>query len=261
MTIQSVERASDIISLFSLSQTSLGITEIASALKLNKGTAWGLVDTLEKRGFLKQDPATRKYSIGPKLFELGMVYANSLEINTKAARPVNRLASTTRLNGRVGIWEGRTVLITLLALPKAEDSFSRQIGPRVPAYCSGVGKALLAYLEPVELQSYLKLESLSRHTRTTIVSAEKLRKDLEKTRARGYSICREEMIPGVAALGAPVFGRNHKLAGSISISGAPKIVLGDQIEKLAHELLGTASEISQEMGFYLSVIADEGGNH
>jgi DNA-binding IclR family transcriptional regulator len=250
MTIQSVERASDIISLLSSSQRSLGITEISSALGLNKGTAWGLVDTLEKRGFLQQDPATRKYSIGPKLYEMGMVYANSLEINNKASRPVNRLASSTRLNGRVGIWEGRAVLITFLALPKADDAFSRQIGPRVPAYCSGVGKALLAFLEPDELEAYLRDEPLVRHTSTTIVSADKLRKDLERTRSRGYSMNREEMIPGVAALGAPVFGRDRRLEGSISISGSPKAVLGAETEKLAGELLSAASEITQEMGFY-----------
>jgi IclR family transcriptional regulator, KDG regulon repressor len=252
MTIQSVGRAIDIISLFSTSRTCLGITEIAASLTLSKGTVWSLADTLEKRGFLQKDPESRKYRIGPKLYELGMVYIGGLEINSTASRPVHRLASRTRLNARVGIWEGGTVLITLLALPKAEDSMSQQIGPRVPAYCSAVGKALLAYLEPGELQNYLAGATLVRHTRNTIVAPEILVQDLEKTRERGYSIGREEMIPGNAALGAPIFGRKKELVSAISISGSPKAVLGDRMEKLAHELLLAASEISQEMGYYLS---------
>jgi DNA-binding IclR family transcriptional regulator len=251
MLIQSVDRAADIISLFSSSRTFLGITEIASALKLNKGTVWGLVTTLEKRGFLQQDQGTRKYTIGPKLYELGMVYIAGLEINSKASRPAHRLASRTGLNARIGIWEHGAVLITLLALPKAEDSMSHQIGPRTPAYCSGVGKALLAYLEPRELKSYLKDEPLDRHTVTTIVSPEKLLKDLKKTRERGYSIAREEMIPGVAALGAPIFRRTQELAGAISISGSPETVLGERMEKFADEVVRTAAEISREMGYYL----------
>jgi DNA-binding IclR family transcriptional regulator len=255
MSIQSVDRATDIISLFS-SATYLGITEIAAALNLNKATVWGLVTTLEKRRFLRQDPDTRKYTVGSKLFELGMIYMSNLEINSKAARPVHRLASRTRLNARVAVWEGDAALITLLALPRSEDSLSHQIGPRVPAYCCGVGKALLAFLEPDELTEYVRQTKLVRHTKNTIVNPDKLLDDLEKTRERGYSICREEMIPGIAALGAPIFGRNRKLVGAISISHNPKLVLADRTDKLALDLLGTASSISREMGYYLG-----GGGH
>jgi DNA-binding IclR family transcriptional regulator len=250
MTIQSVKRATDIISLFSSSQTSLGITQIATALGLNKATAWGLVTTLEKQGFLRQDPDTQKYGVGSKLFELGMVYVGSLEINTKASRQMHGLASRTGLNARVGIWDGGSVLITLLALPKAEDSLSHQIGPRIPAHCSGVGKALLAYLEPDEIDRYLRATPLARHTRATIVSSEELLDDLAKIRERGYSISREEMIPGLVALGAPIFGRTRGLAGAASISGSPATLTGKQLEKVADELLRTAADISREMGYY-----------
>ena len=187
----------------------MGITQIATSLNLNKATVWGLVTTLEKQAFLQQDPETLKYSVGPKLFELGMVYLGSLEINAKASRLAHGLASRTHLNARVGIWDGDSVLITLLALPKAEDSISHQLGPRVPAYCSGIGKAMLAFLDPEELRNYLRVTELVRHTRATIVTAEELVKDLEKTRERGYSISREEMIPGMTALGAPIFGRTR----------------------------------------------------
>jgi DNA-binding IclR family transcriptional regulator len=250
MTIQSVKRATDIISLFSAAQTALGITQIAAALGLNKATAWGLVTTLEKQGFLQQDPDTQKYGLGPKLFELGMVYFGNLEINAKASRPVHGLASRTELTARVGIWDRGSVLITLLALPKAEDSISHQIGPRVPAYCSGIGKAILAFLEPDELREYLAVTELVRHAPATIVTPEELLKDLEKTRERGYSISSEEMIPGVVALGAPVYGRTKKVAGAISISGSPAVLLGRQLGKLSGELLRTAAEISREMGYY-----------
>ena len=260
MTIQSVDRAIDIIYLFSISRASLGITEIAASLTLSKGTVWSLVDTLEKRGFLQKDRENRKYRIGPRLYELGMAYIGGLEINSRASRPVHRLASRTRLNARVGIWEGGAVLITLLALPKAEVSMSQQIGPRVPSYCSAVGKALLAYLEPAELQNYLAGAVLRRYTPNTIVDPTKLLEDLDKTRERGFSIGREEMIPGNAALGAPIFGRKKELVGAISISGAPKTVLGDRLDKLAHELLLTASEISREMGYYLSAVEQGNGN-
>jgi DNA-binding IclR family transcriptional regulator len=255
MIIQSVKRSTDIISLFSSAQPALGITQIAALLNLNKTTVWGLVTTLEQQGFLQQDPATQKYGVGPKLFELGMVYAGSLEINAKASRLVQGLASRTRLNARVGIWDNGSVLITLLALPKAEDSLSHQIGPRVPAYCSGVGKALLAFRTDDEISIYLRDTELVRHTQATIVDSEKLLEDLEKTRERGYAISCEEMIPGLAALGAPIFDRTRRLAGSLSLSSSPAAVSGKLVEPLAEELLRTAAAISQELGYYKDLSA------
>jgi DNA-binding IclR family transcriptional regulator len=252
MVIQSVERATSIISLFTASRSALGISEIASALNLNKATVWGLVTTLEKQRFLQQDPDTRKYRIGPKLLELGIVYESSLELNARAARRVRTLATRTRMDARVGIWEEGAVLITLLAMPRAADTLSHQIGPRVPAHCSGVGKALLAFLEPDELEKYLRATPLDRHTRHTITSADKLRKDLEQIRERGYSISREEMIPGLTALGAPIFGKKQQLEGAVGISGSDitERFTGWRLEKLADELLRTASLISQDMGYH-----------
>ncbi len=247
MNIQSVQRATDIILLFRATPR-LGVTEIATALGLNKGTVWGLVTTLEQQGFLQQDQATHKYSLGPKLFELGMVYVGGLEINARAARPVQALAGRTGLNARVGIWDNDSVLITFLAVPRSEDYLSHQLGPRVPAYCSAIGKALLAFFEPARLKSYLQATELVRHTSATCTSREQLRTELAATRRRGFSITRGEMIPGLAALGAPVFGRNRELAGAISLSETPTIVLGKRLEKFSEELIRTAADISRELG-------------
>ncbi len=249
MNIQSVQRATDIISLFCRSPARLGITEIAAALNLNKGTVWGLVTTLERQQFLQQDAATRKYGVGPKLFELGMVYVGGLEINARGARHAQGLADRTKLDARIGIWDNGTVLITFLAVPRSEDHISHQIGPRVPAYCSAIGKALLAHLEAPRLKEYLRDVPLQRHTRATLMSREALRADLDATRERGYSISREEMIPGLAALGAPIFGRNRELVGAISISETPRLVLGKRLERLGYELGCAAADISREMGY------------
>ncbi len=248
MNIQSVQRATAIISLFCTSPQRLGVTEIAAALGLNKATTWGLVTTLEQQGFLQQDPDSRKYGIGPRLFELGMIYVGNLEINVKGARQAQNLAARTGLTARIGILDNGSVLITHLAVPRSEDYLSHQIGPRTPAYCSGLGKAMLANLAPAELDDYLRSVELVAITRNTITDRAALRRDIEQTRERGYSIAREEMIPGLAALGAPIYGRNHRLVGALSISETPEIVLSKRLEKLGYELTRAAADISREMG-------------
>lgn len=249
MNIQSVQRATDIISLFCRSPQRLGVTEIAAALGLNKGTAWGLVTTLEQQGFLQQDPDTRKYGVGPRLFELGMIYIGNLEINVKGARPAQNLAARTGLTARIGIIDNGSVLITHLAVPRSEDYLSHQIGPRTPAYCSAIGKAILAHMTPAELDHYLGAVELVALTKSTITNRAALRKDIEAARERGYAIAREEMIPGLAALGAAVFGRDRRLVGALSISETPETVLGKRLEKLGYELMRAAADISREMGY------------
>lgn len=249
MNIQSVQRATDIISLFCRSPQRLGVTEIAGALRLNKGTAWGLVTTLEQQGFLHQDPDTRKYGVGPRLFELGMVYVGNLEINVKGARPAQNLAARTGLTARIGILDSGSVLITHLAVPRSEDYLSHQIGPRTPAYCSAIGKAMLANMAQEELEEYLRTVQIVALTKSSITTSAQLRAEVEDARERGYAIAREEMIPGLAALGAPVYGRNRRLVGALSISETPEIVLGERLEKLGYELLRAAADISREMGY------------
>jgi IclR family KDG regulon transcriptional repressor len=266
MKIQSIDRVCHIISLFSSSNISMGVTEIAAALNLHKATVWGLVNSLEKHRFLQQDAETRKYGIGPKFYEMGMLYLTNLEINTKAFRPLHRLARLTHLSSYVGIWDHGTALITQVVHPGGEDSVSYQLGPRDHAYCTAIGKVFLPFLTEVELQAYLDSTPLIRYTNNTIVQKEALLKEIEIIRQQGYSVCREEMITGLAALGAPILGRNKRIAGSIGISGSPEAVLGDRSEKLAQELMRAASEISQAMGYYLNPGGQrrgtsQGGNH
>ena len=84
MAIQSVQRAMKILGLFSIAKPRLGITEISNALGLHKATIQGLVRTLFEEGFLAQDPETKKYALGLKIYEMGVVLAGTLEINQKS---------------------------------------------------------------------------------------------------------------------------------------------------------------------------------
>ena len=158
MSIQSVDRALRILALFSHRHPVLGVSEISRALELPKGTVHGLVRTLFQQGFLQQDLPTRKYRLGLKIYELGIILAGTLEVNQKAAGPVTQLAKRTQFLCRVAIWDGDSVVITHNVYPRPRAVLPHQIGPRVHAYCSAVGKAGLAFLEKDELT----LETITR---------------------------------------------------------------------------------------------------
>jgi DNA-binding IclR family transcriptional regulator len=247
--IQSVNRALSLVSLFTHGSPRLGITEISKAIGLPKPTVHGLVRTLVKQGFLQQDPQTRKYRLGFKIYELGIVLAGSLEINQKGAGPAYQLAKQTGLVSRIAIWDLDSALLTVNIEPRSHLFFVHQIGPRLPAYCSAVGKALLAFLEPQEFQGYVERVKLKPLTANTITKKKQLLKEIAETRRKGYSTDREENVLGLACLGTPIFGCGGRLEGAISVSGDAKDIYKG-IETLLPELLKTGKEISRSLGYF-----------
>jgi DNA-binding IclR family transcriptional regulator len=247
--IQSVNRAIQILGLFSLAKPQLGITEISRALNLHKGTVQGLVRTLADQGFLEQDYYSRKYQLGPKLYELGIVRAGSLEINQKASIPAHQLALRTERLVRIATWDNNSTLVTMDVYPRSQPFLSRQFETRIPPYCTSLGKALLAFLEKEELNAYLKQAVLVPYTPNTMISKAQLLKELDETRLRGYSLNRGEHLLGRAGIGAPIFGRGKRLVGAICLVCAAGQD-GENITKYADDVKVTALEISRHMGYF-----------
>lgn len=256
--IQSVDRALEILSLFSYSRPRWGIAEISSALGLTKGTTHNIVHTLYEKGFLTKDQDTRKYALGPMIFTLGAVLAGTLEINQKSEARALRLAEDTDLACRVAIWDQDAALITFEATPRYTQSLAQKVGPRVIAYCSAVGRALLAYLDPSEVKTYFDRTRLVAFTQFTITEPARLMEELEQTRGRAYAVNNQELALGRASLAVPVFRSAGLLAASISLSGSADRVFGHEKESFVNQLRAVGAEISRSMGF--SPEAPEDGN-
>ena len=250
MQIQSIQRALDILSLFSQAHPRWGLTEIATATGLAKGTTHNIINTLTRNGFLNQDPETRRYQLGHKLFTLGTIMAGTLEINQKAGGMAHQLAGRTGLICRLAIWDCDAALVTLNAAPHYADSLSHQIGPRVVAYCSAIGRALLAYLEPDALDTYLNNVELVPFTPKTVTDKKRLVEILEQTVAQGYALNHEELIVGQTSVAATIFKNNGSLAASISLSGSSDRVMGSNKASILTDLRRTAIEISRYMGHF-----------
>jgi DNA-binding IclR family transcriptional regulator len=174
MIIQSVDRALEILFLFSYARPRWGITEIAAALNLPKGTIHNIVSTLEARGFLRKDQETRKYCLGPRLFSLGTIMGGTLEINQRSLHPVHRLVEKTGLMSRVAIWDHDAALLTMEVAPHNYAALAQRIGPRVAAYCSALGKSLLAHLSHSEIEAYMDRTELTPFTPKTISKRDEL---------------------------------------------------------------------------------------
>jgi IclR family KDG regulon transcriptional repressor len=260
MGIQSVHRALGILALFSAGRPRLGITEISELTGLSKTTAYNLTSTLADDGFLEQDTETRKYRLGLKVFELGATLAGSLRINQVGAGPLERLTGRIGLMSRLSVWDGEAVIVTLNVFPHSQAPRIPQLGPRVPAHCTAIGKAVLFALPEGLYKSWLHRRALEPYTAKTITDRNKLKKDLAESRNRGYAIDNEEYLQGIVCASAPVFDGTRLPVGSVSISGSPDTLLGDKHSEAARELMQAAMEISRLMGFLPEAISTKSTN-
>ncbi len=224
--IKSVERALRVLDLFSISSHRLGIAEISREVGLAKGTVQGLVKTLANGGFLSQDAGTQKYQLGPKVYELGVIFSKTFEVNQRALVLADDIAKRQKLIVRIGIWDRGSVLVTLNAHARVGLVPAGDFPLRVPAYCTGLGKALVAFFDQTELELYINQTELNAYTANTITDKNELREELKLIKTRGYSISKEEHWLHRGAIAAPIFGRNDSPVASIAFGRGSSSLFG-----------------------------------
>lgn len=250
MTIQSVRRALQILSLFSDRTPQLGVNEIASLMNLPKTTAHGLIRTLFAERYLKQDALTKKYSLGTKIHELGIFFLVNMRIRQTGKAPSMRLAEKTGYMARLAIWDRDTVLVVLNHAPEAmggADPF--QMEPRLPAYCTALGKAMLASLPAKTRSDFLEKTDFIPHTAKTQIDKSFFREEIKQVQSSGFATESEEYKTGLSCIAAPIRDHLGACTGAVSISGPPGILSAWERGKNIERLLATALEISQLMKY------------
>ena len=246
--IQSVDRASLIIKLLAKKESPMKLTEIADELDINKSTLHGIISTLKYHGFIDQDKETQKYRLGMYLVELGNIVTKSLDIRTITSPTINDVCEKLSETVHIGMLDGYEVVY----VDKKESNQSMRIfttiGARKPAYCTGVGKAMIAYLDEEILRGSLP-EKLEKITYNTITDKEILMEELKKIREDGIAFDHEENIEGLTCVAAPIFDGTGRAKYSLSVSG-PTIRMNQQkIDEAIQVVKEAAKKISKELGY------------
>lgn len=247
--IQSIERAADVLEIFLTTNSELSVKEISEKVNLSKSTVHGIIKTLEHRGYLQQNPDDLKYRLGIKLFELGNFVGKHLDIRS-IARPiikdlVNELNETVHL---VLLDRNEIIYIEKEDGPRTLTMYSH-IGKRAPVHCTGVGKAILAYLSDQEVDRLLSIQNLQPFTEFTMTDKEAIKNHLQSVRECGYAVDDEEIELGLKCIAAPIFNHQGNVIASISCA-APKIRLDEErLPKVIAGIQKAASEISKALGY------------
>ncbi|WP_290055858.1 IclR family transcriptional regulator [Amycolatopsis solani] len=211
--IQSIERAAAILRLLARGTGRLGVGEIAESLELAKGTAHGILRTLQGVGFVEQDRDTGKYQLGAALLHLGTSYLDVNELRSRAINWADALAARSGEAVRIGApLEGRVLVVHHVFRP--DDSLqSLDVGTLLPLHATALGKVLLAY------DTTLKADAES-YTRRTLVTQTAIKRACAKVREAGWAAENGEMISGEAGIAAPIRGHGGIVVGAIGVSGA-----------------------------------------
>ncbi|MFI7498240.1 IclR family transcriptional regulator [Streptomyces sp. NPDC049687] len=247
--VQSIERAAAILRLLAGGPRRLGLGEVATSLGLAKGTAHGILRTLQHVDFVEQDAATGKYQLGAALLHLGTSYLDVNELRSRSINWADALAARSGEAVRLGTpLEGKVLVVHHVFRP--DDTFQTlDVGSLLPLHASSLGKVLLAFgTAPVDSALESGLDAYTRHT---LVDRHRLGRALAEIRERGWAAEVQEMSMGEAGVAAPIRGHGGLVVGAIGLSGPVERICdgqGHPRSSLITLLREAARAISRDLG-------------
>lgn len=249
--VRAVERALDLLErLGAAGADGQTVSQLAREAGVSKATAYATLQTLLARGFVadRDTGPSRRYHLGMELARLGDRAASQTSIADVALPLLRRLTDATGRPARLAVLDdGAAVVIGRVDAPGIVQ-FRAHLGRREHAHTSGVGKALLATLPADQVTTIAARTKLPRRTARSITTLDALFADLDRVRARGWSVDDEEDADGVLCVGSSVHGVGGGCVGAISVTGL-KLGLGDaDIAALGEQVCAVADRISTLLG-------------
>lgn len=246
-SVQSLERGLAVLEEL-VKNGSMGVTELAKDLDLDKTIVHRLLRTLQGMGYVAQD-TNRKYVVGSRLRRIGARAIVSLDLRAAAAPFMQQLVEATKGVAHLAkMAESRAIYIDRLQHP-ALTLASTDVGGVAPGYCSAAGKVLWAYLPPLELNELLETLEYRAHTSHTITERDTLQRHLAQVRERGYAIDMEEHRFGLIGVGTPVLDYNGNVIASICIGQVATRTDEQRIAETVELCLDVGRRLSYEMGY------------
>jgi IclR family transcriptional regulator, acetate operon repressor len=248
-TIKSVERALDLMEALSRSGGSLTLSELSADTGLNNSTCHHLVSTLMTRGYIGQNPRTREYALGNKVFDLSDARARQFDFVDVAMPVLRELNQKTGEAVHLAIIQARE-LVTVAKLDslhavKVDSGFA---GKTNAAHATASGKAILAWLPESEQRAIVDARGMEAFTADTVTDLDTLRAELALVRRHGYAQDNEEFQPGVVCIGAAIRNHTGGVIASISCSTPTMRASEERSAELIERIKQAAATLSQELG-------------
>ncbi len=250
---QSLERGLAILACFTPERPVLGIADIADELGMSRSTTHRYVITLVALGYLEQG-ASRKYRLGLRVTDLGMSALNSTGLREHAHPYLEELRQRTSYTASLAVLDGAEILYVDRAPSyrrgQSKIDLNLHTGSRVPAYCTSMGKLLLANLPESEQRDLLASVKLTKRGPNTITSKKALREELDEVLDAGFAVNDEELAAELYAIAASVRNESREVVAAVSLSAHSSMIsLEELVDALGPHLVSTADRISARLGY------------
>lgn len=239
--VQSLERGLAIIRVFSAETPSLTVTEIAAHTGLTRAAARRFLLTLIELGYVVTDG--RYYELTPRVLELGYSYLSALSFPEVALPHLERLVNEVEEASEGSILDGADVVYVVRVPGPALMTISVNVGARMPAYATAMGRVLLAGLPDDALERYLATVDAAPLQPATITEPEALREAILTARRDGYALVDQELEEGLIAIAAPVRDRSGRVVAAVNLSTHVGRRSADDMRGLVPALQHTAAQI------------------
>jgi len=252
-TSQSLERGLAILSAFDSDRPLIGVSELSRELALSRSTAHRYIATLARLGYLQQDPDSKRYRLGPKVLDLGFSAINSMDVREISAPHLRRLSDETGHTVNLAILDGTDVVYIercRTAQPgQREIDLNLHVGARLPAYCTAMGKAILAFVPEDRREAIIERIDFVSRGPNTITDPAEFRAELERIRVSGFAVNDEELAYGLRSIAAPIQAHSGEVLAALNLAVHRTMSTMDElIARFGPAVKQTAEDISLGMG-------------
>jgi IclR family pca regulon transcriptional regulator len=245
--VQSLERGLAVIRAFGPDREHLSLSEVAEATGLTRAAARRFLLTLVRLGYVRSDG--RKFSLRPRVLELGYAYLSGLALPDVAAPHMEELVARLHESSSISVLDGQHVVYVVRVPTKRIMTVAISVGTRFPAYATSMGRVLLAALTPAELEHYLEETApLAPLTDRTVTDPARLREIVAQVADQGYAIVDQELEEGLRAVAVPIRGATDVGTAAINVSAhAARVSMAALREQILPVLLDTVAQIEADL--------------
>jgi IclR family pca regulon transcriptional regulator len=239
----SLARGLVVIQAFTQQSPQMTISQLSLKTGLSRAAVRRCLYTLTKLGFAGAEDGTR-YGLRPRMLTLSNTYTASNALSTSAQPILERMSATFHESFSVATLDGDDIVYIARTSVSRVMSVDLHIGSRLPAYCTSMGRVLLAHLPSDQLEQYLTRVVLTPHTTRTVTTTDKLVMLLRNVRRNGYALVDQEYEVGLRSLAVPVYAPSGRVMATINLSGsAPRMPVYDMQTRFLPHLRNAANEL------------------
>ncbi len=245
--VQSFARGLEVIRSFSAAAPRQTLTEVAARAGLTRAGARRILLTLQTLGYVESDG--RLFALTPRILDLGFAYLSSMPIWNLAEPVMQALAEQVKESCSAAVLEGTDIVYVLRVPTRKIMSIGLGAGSRLPAYCTSMGRVLLADLADDEVLRRLRAGKRTALTRHTITGLDALLGKVQQARRQGWCLVNQELEEGLVSIAAPLTNRAGRVVAALNISGqANRTSARVMQESMLAPLLEAAQAISRLIG-------------